>query len=395
MGEMYFTCPVCKTPNFTRKGLRAHCCKTKGKKENYLGREQAMPLTKEEWLAVVDAKAIRHKAMFAASIAQQREGVKFPEQDGPAAPQEDAGRMPTSTGRMPALPTELVSSRGTRELTLSGLDVLPPVYAAGESQDVIMGRQLTEQWDRVVGGQREQLIFGAMMLKLRAHLLSPRADSKHKGSGRYAKGEGVEAWLAAHAKRVSKGTAYRLMDIAEGVAAEFKLGKRVDLEMLLSAQVENLDTNLAKKRAKIEECIEGRSQRQLLLEFGKKADGRASNKGGFRPNGLMLRGWLEQEYPENPEYHGAEFFELPEEVQKRFRKEGERYEQYLTKEQRAELEHAEFSRQWYPQAVHLLGEGIDADPMAPRTDEELETLNGLLNDLRAKVNAHQAARKKR
>lgn len=158
-----------------------------------------------------------------------------------------------------------------RPLTLETLAVLPPV--AG-SEDAVMGRQLTEQWERVKASRREDLIFGAMMLKVRERCECVSA----RGHTPFSKGDGVKGWLDEHAPTVSRSVAYRLMEIAEGVKEDFAL-KKIDLEALLTAQVEGLDSKLAAKRAKIEEVIEGKSQRQLLLEFG---SGEAKDRGGHR-----------------------------------------------------------------------------------------------------------------
>ncbi len=163
-----------------------------------------------------------------------------------------------------------------RAITLSDLDRLPAECVTGESEDSLMGRQLTVQWERVKASRKEDLIFGAMMVKLRERISSARGGD-HPGGPR-SKGTGVEGWLKKYAPTVSESIAYRLMEIAEGIALEFKLGKKLDLEDLLSAQVEGLSESLLKKRAAIEEVIEGRSQRQLLLQFG----GPAKMTGGKR-----------------------------------------------------------------------------------------------------------------
>jgi len=187
-------------------------------------------------------------------------------------PRPAAPSGPDSTGRKggPAerqAPAPGTLSKGAKPLTLASLSAMP-LTLAGESEDATMGRQLTEQWERAIGGTREQIVFGAMMLKLKARVLAPRAESKHEGSGRFAKGEGLKGWLKAHAPKVGESTAYRLMEIAEGVQDLCKLGKKVDLEELLAGSAEDMPEKLAKKRAEIESLIEGKSQRQLLLAFG-------------------------------------------------------------------------------------------------------------------------------
>jgi hypothetical protein len=77
----------------------------------------------------------------------------------------------------------------------------------GESEDALMGRQLCEQWDKVVGGQREQLIFGAMMLKLRVRVGSATRSqlAERRRSGNDArKGNGAEG-LADRGARAARG----------------------------------------------------------------------------------------------------------------------------------------------------------------------------------------------
>jgi hypothetical protein len=160
-------------------------------------------------------------------------------------------------------------------LTLSSLAVLPPV--AG-SEDAEMGRQLTEQWERVKASRREDLIFGAMMLKVRERVVSACGHNSRPQRGPGSQEGSLKDWIDKHAPTVSRSVAYRLMEIAEGVQQDFKLGK-LDLAQLLIAQVEGMDPQLATKRAQIEEVIEGKSQRQLLLEFG---NAKPKDRGGAR-----------------------------------------------------------------------------------------------------------------
>ncbi len=160
-------------------------------------------------------------------------------------------------------------------MSVAPLTVLPPV-PAGDA-DSLMGRQITDQWERVKAGVREQIVLGAMMLKVRDRVDSARgANSATRGPT--TKGTGLKAWMETHAPTVSEGSAYRLMEIAEGIRENFAL-KRIDLEMLLTAQLAGMDAVLAKKRGQIEEVIAGKSQRQLLLQFG---GGTAKERGGAR-----------------------------------------------------------------------------------------------------------------
>ncbi len=264
---------------------------------------------------------------------------------------------------------------------------------ADDDQDEVMGLQLTLQWERVVGGQREQLIFGAMMTRLKAHIATGSARGASKASHDPTKqGTGLKGWLTRHAPKVSESTAYRLMEIAEGIAADFHL-KRVSLEDLLAASVETLGETLAKKRAAIELMIDGKSQRQLLLEYGRAADGRSKNPGGFRPNGQTLRWWLAQEYPDRPELQEIDIFsELPPEIQKRFKAEGDRYLERLTNDQRAALENADDARAWNEQIGPAITLGIDRQFFVLAEDAQLEALRTALEDLRTMVLSTQQDR---
>lgn len=252
-------------------------------------------------------------------------------------------------------------------------------------EDALLGAQLTAQWERVKANRRDDLIFGAMMLRLRAHCDSARGVAKKGNAER--KGTGLKAWLSQHAPAVSESIAYRLMEIADGISADFNL-KKIDLETLLAAQLDGLDEKLAKKRAQIEEVIEGKSQRQLLLEFGKGPDRRGDNPGGFRPNLTMLRGWLAQEYPEDAELGGwmdLQFFDLPEKVQERFRAEGKRYEERLTAAQKEELEAVALAQDWNAHAAQSLHDAQDALHYQRATDAQLAALETALADFLGEV----------
>lgn len=138
--------------------------------------------------------------------------------------------------------------------------------AVQDGNEQIMARQLEEQYGRAVGGLWEVVKFGAMMLHLR-EILIPRAESKHKGSGRYAAGEGLKAWIEANCPIIKLATAWRFMDLAEGLKNEMKLGKKVNLYEVLTLEESELPPKLQAKREQIAAFLEGKSQRQLLFHF--------------------------------------------------------------------------------------------------------------------------------
>ena len=171
--------------------------------------------------------------------------------------------------------------------TLQGRDATGQTIAITtepDDQDKVMGLQLSIQWDKIKGNRKEDLIFGAMMLKVRNHILTQHAESSVSKKGRFGTGSGLKSWLKENAPMVGEAIAYQLMDLAEGVQAECKLGKTVDLESILAAQVDELPEKLAADRAKVEAFIEGKSRRSIQLTLGliepaKPRGGDTSEKG--------------------------------------------------------------------------------------------------------------------
>jgi hypothetical protein len=135
-----------------------------------------------------------------------------------------------------------------------------------------MGRQLTEQYEKAVGGMKAVFVFGAMILTVQQNL-----STRGEVSGGRGKKGGVSGWLTEFAPTVPQGTAYRFRDLAEGLQKEFQLGKKCDMVRLLTAPVEELKKGEQQTREKIEKFVEGKSQRQLLFEFGY---GETKDKGG-------------------------------------------------------------------------------------------------------------------
>ncbi len=145
--------------------------------------------------------------------------------------------------------------------------------------DKLRGQQITEAFREANGALKRVLVFGAMMLVQREAIFSARGKVRTGGAG--SKGDGFSAWLEACAPEVaaSLSTAYRYMGLAEGLRDALKLGKKADLTLLLTAPDEELSESLRKKQAEIDKLIEGKSQRQLIFEFGKAEP---KLKGGHR-----------------------------------------------------------------------------------------------------------------
>lgn len=171
---------------------------------------------------------------------------------------------------------------GRRNFTQRGLTVHVRQHAEiltldDEKQSREMGEQLTTQYKRAIGSLREVLVFGAMMVKLREVVSTCGHNSTH---GPQTKGDGIKAWMEQYAPEISRPTAYRFMELADGLRNEFKLGMRVDLQRLLTCEAGKLEVPLAKKQQQIFEFLEGKSQRQLLFNFGRAE---RKHRGGWHP----------------------------------------------------------------------------------------------------------------
>lgn len=147
------------------------------------------------------------------------------------------------------------------------------------SEDALKGRQLTEQYHRATGGMREVLIFGAMMLQLRAEHpeLTQRGNPKLQLSKRGQLDSEtplpLSKWLETHAPEVKRTTALRFLSVTESVAAEYtaivgaKVAKTIDLPTLVTTPAKKLDDKLAAKQLELFEWVNGTSQRSWLDRF--------------------------------------------------------------------------------------------------------------------------------
>lgn len=197
----------------------------------------------------------------------------------PAAKSETHGSKESATSSYKGALAPGYIQHKPHDMTLAVASPSGALVVDEADQDALMGAQLTAQWEVVKSGTKQQLIFGAMMLKVWERCDSARGAAKLGNEAR--KGKGLKGWLAEHAPSVGEGSAYRMMEVAEGLHADLKLGKGVDLEELLATQLEDLPEKLAAKRAQIDKVIDGKSQRQLLLEFGKsmkRKGGKTSKK---------------------------------------------------------------------------------------------------------------------
>lgn len=169
-----------------------------------------------------------------------------------------------------------------------------------------MGQQLTEQYRKAVGAIKEVLIFGAMLLQVEENFSTRGGVS----GGRGKKG-GLSDWLRAYAPEVPQATAWRFKALAEGVRDGVKMLQNEDLHSVLTAPEDQLSPRLATKREEIEKIISGKSQRQLLFEFG-KASSSAGSTGSVQPRPIQPLSAEEkqQAFEERASAENIEFFNL-------------------------------------------------------------------------------------
>ncbi len=141
-----------------------------------------------------------------------------------------------------------------------------------DTEDALMGAQLTAQYHRATGGMREVLRFGAMMLLLEQHIVSTRGHVAT--GGKDSKGDGVKGWLERHAHEVNRATAYRFKDIAKSVQDQFALPAKVRKSLGFAGLATAEPGKLTDKERKLQQdlfaFIDGTSQRSWLDGFKEK-----------------------------------------------------------------------------------------------------------------------------
>lgn len=261
--------------------------------------------------------------------------------------------------------------------------VIPPM------KDAELGKLITEQYKRACNAMPEILRFGAMMMRLEEKLLHDGVVSK---GGRGNKG-GLNHWLRTHAPEIAESTAYRFRDVTLGIAVDYEqivgksVAKQFALADLVTAEAKALPEPVRKKQQALFDYVSGTSQKSWLdkIKPPTAGDGRRNNKGGFQPNAIWLRRWLEENYADHPEYLDLNFCDLPKEIQARYLKEGRRYEERLPKETKEALQHAADARAWCEQITPALTLGIDKEYFLHLSAAQHPELIAALKDLSAAV----------
>lgn len=236
-----------------------------------------------------------------------------------------------------------------------------------------MAQQLVAQYRAAVGGMIEVVKFGAMMLALRAEL---RKRAEHGEIQLNEKGGGVDGWLREHAPEVSRPTALRFMSLAEAVRELAKLGPGVDLVHLLTASASSLQGALAKKRTAIENLIEGKSQRQLLMMIADD-DQPAKRTGGDNEFQQFLRA-------EWPALAGTKLAKCPADVRAAWA--AHQKAQQLPPDQLLKLETDQIRARWEETAEFLAKCGQGRGATWPRLGaREIKALADLLGAVAAEM----------
>jgi len=127
-------------------------------------------------------------------------------------------------------------------------------------------------------GMMNWIALGDLVTQVREGIGSARGTVATGGV--VAKGTGIKGWLETYTEgEVSESKAYRYEQLAEGIRAELKIGKRINLaQVITGASKEPAAKALLDKVANF---VAGKSQRTLLIGIGKPD----AQRGGARKSG--------------------------------------------------------------------------------------------------------------
>lgn len=149
----------------------------------------------------------------------------------------------------------------------------------GDDQDVIKGQQLTAVYHRAVGGMRDVIICGAMMMQLREEhpemAKAGRPSKKLSARGQMATEEPVtlQRWLEKYAPEVKRTSALRFLNVTESVCGEYAkivgpaVAKQFSLQALVTTPADKLPANAKAKQITLFDFVSGTSQRSWLDRF--------------------------------------------------------------------------------------------------------------------------------
>lgn len=143
------------------------------------------------------------------------------------------------------------------------------------TDDALMGQQLTEQYKLATSGMQQVVIFGAMMIKLR----EMHPELAKKGGDRKSKSTvdtdrlSLSAWLEKHAPEVKRPTALRFLNVTEAICADYvqivgaKTAKAISLPDLVTTPAKQLPKGCESKQLSLFEYVNGTSQKSWLDRF--------------------------------------------------------------------------------------------------------------------------------
>jgi hypothetical protein len=273
--ETLLTCPGCGTPNFTPRGLKAHKCD---------GVNRSLPTdpnAPDEAYIQKELKRVGSPG-WKTAVAQATDDqlIRAIEAAKPGSGRHITLKVELEA-RLEARSKNSAAPGGSSDQ--KSLEVVAPGTL---SEDAQMSKLVIAQYPKAIGATREILIFGAILLNVEKVILS-RENKMSRGTLNSAgrpQGTGLKGWLAIHAPKVNYNTAAKFKRLAEAVHESLQLPQKTDFVHLLSAPVEELPAKEQKKREKLDDCIEGKSQRQLLFNFG------IDTKGGKKKGGPVNAG---------------------------------------------------------------------------------------------------------
>lgn len=151
-------------------------------------------------------------------------------------------------------------------------------FRIANSDDTVVGKQLTDQYKLAVSGMREVLIFGCMLMQVENTLSNvDKVSARGKAmTGNGVKGGGLKGWLETYAPEISRATAYRFLGITKAISGEYQqiVGKQVAKQFalpdLVLAPADALPPDAQLKQGELFSYVAGTSQRSWLDVYAEK-----------------------------------------------------------------------------------------------------------------------------
>ncbi len=142
----------------------------------------------------------------------------------------------------------------------NALTTLPDLAPLSAADSTRLGKELTALYRDAVEGHMRVLAFGARFMAVEERVTIVTRSGSHE-----TKGTGMKGWLEEHAPEISRSTAYKFRDIAEGVAKKFHLANPGRIFALPEGELNEAEQ---KKREKVLAFATDNSLRSMQLELG-------------------------------------------------------------------------------------------------------------------------------